>query len=166
MILSNPLILLDTTLHWSTTLTLNADNSFENYLWEPSTGLSCTNCNNPQVTITQPLLYTVTLYDPLRCPYQQIFKINYQLVPLTIPNVFTPNGDGINDFFEILGLVPGCSIKIFDSHEHLVFQSGNYNNEWDGRSQDGTILYEGTYWYVFSYALEKKDYKGWVYLKR
>ena len=85
---------------------------------------------------------------------------------LVIPNIFTPNGDGKNDVFEIKGLesYPGSSLLIFNRWGNEVYHSDNYPNNWDGSN-----LAEGTYYYL----LNVKDhtgkitlYKGWVYIKR
>ncbi|MBD1392042.1 gliding motility-associated C-terminal domain-containing protein [Mucilaginibacter glaciei] len=82
------------------------------------------------------------------------------------PNIFTPNNDGKNDVFQILGLeqYPGSQLNIFNRWGNAVYHSDNYTNDWNGSN-----LAEGTYFYI----LNKKEHngsttttKGWVYLKR
>jgi len=74
---------------------------------------------------------------------------SYQIIAnacqLIIPDVFTPNGDGINDSFEILGLENYTSARllIFDRWGGKVFESDNYANTFNGDD-----LPEGTYFYV------------------
>ena len=64
---------------------------------------------------------------------------------LKIPNLFTPNGDGINDYFEIRGLsnYPNNELIIVNRWGNEVFRQTNYQNKWDG-----TGLNEGTYYYL------------------
>jgi adhesin/invasin len=84
---------------------------------------------------------------------------------LIIPNVFTPNGDGFNDVFEISGLdsYNKAEIIIYNRWGNEVYKSNSYANDWDGSD-----LNEGTYYYVIK--LEKRGkssvYNGWVLLKR
>ena len=61
------------------------------------------------------------------------------------PNVITPNGDGLNDVFEVggLNLYRNSEIEIFDRWGNRVFESKDYTNDWDGDD-----LPEGTYYYV------------------
>ncbi|MDD3875214.1 MAG: choice-of-anchor L domain-containing protein [Bacteroidales bacterium] len=69
------------------------------------------------------------------------------IIDITIPNVFTPNGDGINDFFVIDGIeyVPDCKIMIFNRWGSKVYESDNYKNDWDGENHS-----DGVYYYIFS----------------
>ncbi|WP_448699096.1 gliding motility-associated C-terminal domain-containing protein [Mucilaginibacter sp. AW1-3] len=86
---------------------------------------------------------------------------------ISIPNIFTPNGDGKNDQLVIGGLqfYPGSQLLIFNRWGNEVYSSDNYPNNWDGSG-----LTEGTYYYV----LNRKEpttgtittFKGWIYLKR
>ncbi len=69
---------------------------------------------------------------------------------LRIPNVFTPNGDGMNDVFEIENLeyYPGSVMVIYNRHGRKVFENNDYYlNWWDGGNQPA-----GTYYYVLTYA--------------
>lgn len=67
-----------------------------------------------------------------------------------IPNVFSPNGDGINDKWEIqyLESYPGSTVTVFDRYGRMVFQSRiGYSKPWDGK-HNGNTLPIGTYYYV------------------
>jgi len=63
---------------------------------------------------------------------------------ITIPNVFTPNGDGANDLFVIEGIERiANSVRIYNRWGNLVFEANNYRNTWDGGDvSDGTYYYE------------------------
>lgn len=84
--------------------------------------------------------YTVVLQDAQGCLDQ--FKVN---VPseFYVPNIFTPNGDGTNDTFYIMGLENYTRVKVYDRWGTLSYENNNYNNDWDGGSApDGTYFYE------------------------
>ena len=77
---------------------------------------------------------------------------------LFIPNIFTPNDDGNNDFFEIAGMDNPCinvnKLSIFNRWGLKVFETEGSQLKWDGRS-NGNPLTEGTYFYV----LEGKEFR-------
>lgn len=69
---------------------------------------------------------------------------------LRIPNLFTPNGDGVNDLFVIEGLDQYTSPKLIvrDKNGRVVYQSNNYQNTWGGRDcPEGIYYYEFTFFY-------------------
>lgn len=86
---------------------------------------------------------------------------------LNIPNLFTPNGDGTNDTFEIRGLdlFAENDISIVNRWGNEVFKQENYKNNWNG---DG--LNEGTYFYILKVketsTSDWQVFKGWVTLIR
>jgi len=86
-----------------------------------------------------------------------------------IPEGFSPNGDGYNDFFVILGIENHSEneLVIFNTQGVEVFHRKNYKNDWDGTPETGGvlggILPEGTYYYVFKFG-ETSVKKGFVYL--
>jgi|GEM_PF-481657 len=84
---------------------------------------------------------------------------------LRIPNAFSPNNDGINDRWQIAGLLgyPNCNVEIFDRYGQSLFRSIGYNNPWDGK-RNSKDLPVGTYYYVIRTTI--KTYVGWVFLIR
>ncbi|RYG16591.1 MAG: gliding motility-associated C-terminal domain-containing protein [Chitinophagaceae bacterium] len=86
---------------------------------------------------------------------------------LNIPNLFTPNGDGTNDTFEIRGLdlFAENDLIIVNRWGNEVFKQTNYRNTWDGEG-----LNEGTYYYVLrvkeTSSSDWKVFKGWVTIIR
>jgi len=85
---------------------------------------------------------------------------------ITIPNIFTPNGDGKNDVFEIKGLesYPGSQLLVFNRWGNEVYSADNYLNNWNGSG-----LAEGTYYYILNrreHTGSITTFKGWVFLKR
>ncbi|WP_167610986.1 gliding motility-associated C-terminal domain-containing protein [Maribellus sediminis] len=93
-----------------------------------------------------------------------------------IPEAFTPNGDNINDFFEIKGIqyYPGNSITIINRWGKKVYEAKNYSINtnpvfWDGKSNVGGgngDLPTGTYFYVIDLGNGDKKIGGSVYLDR
>ena len=92
--------------------------------------------------------------------------------PIFIPDGFSPNGDGLNDFFNIQGIYDvfvNHKLFIYNRNGALIF-SGDNNTKWDGTSNNGlgsksALLPVGTYFYVL--YLNEENYNpltGWVYL--
>ncbi|MGW8314716.1 MAG: gliding motility-associated C-terminal domain-containing protein [Bacteroidales bacterium] len=142
------------------------------YFWSPASGLSCDDCQDPEVNSNVDRTYTCKIISlSSGCPFNELYILSFEddsILPedFKIPNVFTPNGDGINDFFEIKGLPPYSSLMIFDRSGKEVFRSETYLNEWDGRDTEGNSLTPGTYWYVLITPGLGSEHKGFVYLKR
>lgn len=85
---------------------------------------------------------------------------------LKIPNIFTPNADGVNDAFVIPSLenYPDNEITVFNRAGSVVYQKKSYQNDWDG-----STLGDGTYFYILKVKIDgdKADvYKGYVTLLR
>lgn len=98
-----------------------------------------------------PAAYGVIITDTVTgCQDVFSFDFSSQNCDLTIPNVFTPNADGINDVFEILNLehYPVAEIVIFNRWGKKVFEHSDYYNNW----WNGGALPDGVYFYVVKYA--------------
>ena len=79
---------------------------------------------------------------------------------------FSPNRDGINDYFKIEGLevYPDNKLQIFNRRGTILFSQENYRNNWDG-TLNGRDLPEGTYFYLLEDG-KGKQYKGFIQLNR
>ena len=86
-----------------------------------------------------------------------------------VPNVFTPNYDGVNDAFYIAnkGIVE-YHLKVFDRYGILEFETVSPNISWDGTTPSGLPVSTGTYFYVLVAKSASKDYsqKGKIMLFR
>lgn len=70
---------------------------------------------------------------------------------ITLPNVFTPNNDGVNDYFEIgMSDKADFQIIVIDRSNSVIFQSNSVNFRWDGRLQSGELAPSGNYVYFIS----------------
>jgi len=87
--------------------------------------------------------------------------------PISIPNAFTPNGDGINDVWNIPALAdyPSCVVSIFTRYGGMIYQSRGYAKPWDG-VYNGGQLPMGTYYYIINLQNGQPSLAGYVALIR
>lgn len=139
-------------------------------LWTPSYALSNQHIRfpvaNPEVTTTYSMFVEDTVTGCTATDYVTITVNN----GLFFPNTFSPNGDGENDTWEVLGIeaYPDCLLSIYNRWGQLVFQSTGYNKEkaWNGDGNAGK-LNEGVYFYEMQLRdAEKQISKGSITLIR
>ena len=100
--------------------------------------------------------------------------VTFGKVDLFIPNAFSPDGDGINDKWEIRGIekAVGYKLIIFNRWGIKVYETNNYKNDWNGVSQTDSfiskdnMLPEGTYFYSIVWGDQTEPTRGFVYIKR
>ena len=149
----------DTATFHNDTILVEAVGDFDSVLWNGS-------IPGTLFIITSPGTYIVSAYKN-ECFTTSSFTIHDHLVTkVGIMTLFTPNGDGYNDFWvirnmESLGI---CSVQVFDSWGNQVYENNDYQNTWDGRS-DQTELLSGPYYYVVRFA-NGQIYKGTVNILR
>lgn len=98
--------------------------------------------------------YLLTLKDAFGCV--KLFPLTIDFDPkIFIPNIFTPDGDGINEEFFIRNLPPNSNLEITDSWGQRVFSSSNYRNDWKAQNIPNGIYY-------YSLIIGNKTYTGWV----
>jgi gliding motility-associated-like protein len=92
---------------------------------------------------------------------------------IIVPQGFSPNGDGIGDVFQIIGLDPTADIQvvIYNRWGHEIYAADPYNNDWNGRANvkgadNGKDLPVGVYYYTIDWNEGGKPTIGWVYLTR
>ncbi|UOE48426.1 gliding motility-associated C-terminal domain-containing protein [Mucilaginibacter sp. SMC90] len=86
---------------------------------------------------------------------------------ITVPTMFSPNGDGINDVWNITNLdaYTDCELTVFDRSGGIVFKSIGYDTPWNG-TRKGAPLDTGTYYYTIDLKTGAKRISGWVFLMR
>jgi len=134
--------------------------------WFPTTYLDSPLKANPITTPLDDITYTVRLTGIGGCSVTDDIKITVLRAPL-IPNAFSPNGDGINDTWEIkyLESYPGATIEVYDRGGRLVFNSINYPKNWDGTT-NGKPLPVATYYYIINPKNGRKIMSGSVTILR
>ena len=109
--------------------------------------------------------YVVSVVDGNNCKSTEmlITLTDVDVDCLRIPNVFTPNADGVNDTWEIVNIemFPAAEVHIFNRWGQLMFTSKGYAEPWDG-SYRGHFVPAGTYLYVIDLFNDDEPYKGAV----
>jgi len=82
-----------------------------------------------------------------------------------IPSVITPNGDGKNDYFPVLGFTGQIELIIFNRWGIEEYKNTNYLNDWDGRNNNGAELPDDTYFYILKFE-DGNIIRGSVLIKR
>lgn len=77
---------------------------------------------------------------------------------LAFANVYSPNGDGVNETFLIPNLedYPAVKLSIYNRWGNLIYQDEDYSNDWNLTTYSGKILTEGTYFYTAEVNSSKK----------
>lgn len=97
----------------------------------------------------------------------QVILVENDSIALVIPNVITPNNDGINDVFTIIGLEENYNLTIFNRWGKKVNSFSPYKNDWNGENKGGNQLSEGTYYYILENREDQsKTYEGYLNLFR
>jgi gliding motility-associated-like protein len=150
------------------TITLNPVVSDQNvqYLWSPNIGISNITVKNPVITGDRDRTYVLQVTDSRGCISRDAVFIKVS-PELTVPNTFTPNGDGINDFWEIRGLIAyqEAVIDIFNRYGTKLYHSLGYSTPWDG-TFNGQALSPGTYYYIINTKVNNQILSGPVTILR
>ena len=112
------------------------------FVWEPSIGLSCTNCSSPIASPAVTTSYIVHGTSTIGCKTSDTVTINVSKSPcenIFFPSVFTPNNDNVNDKFGPLckvSILSGFRVfKVFNRWGDLIFETKDGSHKWDGRSR-------------------------------
>ena len=139
----------------------------DSIIWTPMIfdSISCLSCLNPTISPLDDQTYTVEIFDINGCNgSDDIFIEVDKNRNVYIPNVFTPNGDGYNDEFQVFsgpGVTQINSMQIYDRWGEVVFQRTNLSpsafpditNGWDGRFQ-GKIMNPGVFIYLIEVSFD------------
>ncbi len=148
----------DTLIHEGATAPLRAWGA-EQYLWKNESVL----VSEQNQFMASPVTKTIyTVYGSDAC-YVDSQQVTVDVIPIEffIPNLITPNGDGLNDNFRITNFGTKWNLEIYNRWGQLVYQREKYINEWNGDGQN-----DGVYYYHITDTKTLEMYKGWVEIIR
>ena len=93
---------------------------------------------------------------------------------LVVYNEFSPNGDGVNDYFKIdcITQYPNNSLQVYNRWGNIVFETRSYKNDWDGTPNGRAIVQKedqlpvGTYYYILDLGDGSEPRTDWLYINR
>jgi len=139
------------------------------YLWTPSTGLSSASLANPIAIFNQAfdsIRYKVVVFNEANCRDSDFITVRVFNSPepvIFVPSAFTPNGDGINDFFYpvAVGIKQIIFFRVYNRWGKLIFSAGATNKKWDGTFEGKEQPQD-----VYVWMVKAIDYKGIVYFRK
>lgn len=158
---------------WLTVTPVNGsfDPNTVNYVWKNENG-TVVGSNSAEFNAAEyyalnntkelPMVFTVTLSSG-SCSNEVSYTLHD--IMCEIPRGISPNGDGLNDSFDLSG--SGVrSLTIFNRYGKKVFSYGaNYTNQWHGQDESNNELPDGTYFYSIA-KTDGSNSTGWVYINR
>lgn len=157
-------------------LTATGSNDVVKWSWLPSTYLSCSNCAAPVAAPRENMMYIAVGETKFGCKAADTLIIKLVCSEgLFVPNAFTPNNDGKNDFFNLKGkgIKQIRHLQIFSRWGDIIFERNNFqigdqNAAWDGKV-NGSFAESGTYVYFIEAECDSGDIftrKGTVVIVR
>jgi gliding motility-associated-like protein len=114
-----------------------------------------------QLTLRQKGTYTVRVFGPCDTTSASLVAEPITATPEDVPNVFTPNGDKWNETFQLADKLKGASLVVQNRWGRVVYESSNYQNDWDGQA-----LSPGVYYYYLKISCQSRAVRGIVQLLR
>ena len=129
---------------------LNAQNPLASYSW--STGET-----SQTIEVADAGIYSVVIAISSSCAITEEVEVTLCLDGIDVPNTITPNGDGKNDVWKLgnLGSFPDHNVQLFNRNGDLIFNSTNYQNDWDGGNYP-----DGTYYYIIELGGDSPPVSG------
>ncbi len=122
------------------------------FFWSPSTGLSCTDCQNPVATPDFNQWYYLTYTDLYGCTY--VDSLQVLVTPsVFIPNAFSPNDDAHNNvFYPIVRNLATYEFWIFNRWGEVIFHTTDQNEGWNGRHKNNVMCPNDVYVWKIKYT--------------
>lgn len=119
-------------------------------VWTPGTNLSDSTVYNPLAYPNTTTTYTLTAISADGCinSDEVVITVNPGIPPIDVKNLITPNNDGANDTWIIIGMeaYPNVAVKVYNIYGMLVYENENYANDWSGDYKNKELP-SGVYWY-------------------
>lgn len=151
----------DTSIYLGESVMLNGSGGVTG-IWMPGATLSDSTITNPVATPVVSIEYVYYVIDAQGCIGSDSVLIKVlDPIEFNIRNVITANNDNINDTWNITGVefFPMTEVKVFNQYGKLLYENGDYKNEWKG-DYKGARLPNGTYYYVVLKGGTEEEYKG------
>ncbi len=134
--------------------------------WSPDAWLDDPAVRTPEASPPDDVMYTVTVSSAKGCIASDNVFVKVLKAP-QIPNIFSPNGDGIHDTWQIPNLAgyPGCTIDVYNRYGQLILHENGYEKPWDGRV-NGQPVPVGTYYYIIDPRNGRPKLSGYVDIVR
>ena len=146
----------DTTIVFGYSLSLQGTLG-DQYTWSPVLWLSDPNISNPISTPKESIGYKLIVETQNGCTNSDSIFITILESAVAMPNAFSPNSDGQNDFYGAFGLpIKDFKLSIYDRWGKSVFESSDIQQHWNGRL-NGVEQPIGTYIYVLSGSYEDES---------
>jgi gliding motility-associated-like protein len=160
----------DTTIAIGSSIQLNVSGNGVSYRWEPPDFLDHPGIQNPIATPTEGVMYTVVVRTASGCIDSKQVTVNVRPEDsFFIPEMFTPDGDGVNDMLFVNTVGYGAiDFKLFNRFGHLVFSTQDSDIGWDGKI-NGQLQKPDTYVYTLVVEVSEDEFikeKGTVQLVR
>lgn len=151
------------------TVELNGSTTAPTYSWSPPFLVTNAAILDPVAIPIETTTYTLSATENGCTDFDQM--VVYVEQNLVVPTTFSPNGDGINDVWEITGIekYPNCYVRIFDRWGQEVFQKTGYTlaKAWNGQTARSNDVNESVYFYILELRDEKKqELKGSITVVR
>ena len=124
-------------------------------VWTPATTLNASNILNPKANPTATTTYNITVTNNLGCVATDDITVTVIPYCIKVKNAFTPNGDGINEAWEVYDsydCLKNVTVHIFNRYGNKIFESRDYRNKWTG-TYDNKPVPDGTYYAVVDFTL-------------
>lgn len=129
-------------------------------------GLDKDDVLNPNASPVDDVTYMLTVTSADGCAKSSTVNVMVLKAP-EVPNTFTPNGDGVNDRWEIkyLDTYPNCTVEVYNRLGEKLYSSVGYPLPWDGTFR-GAALPVGTYYYIINPKNGRKAITGSITIIR
>ena len=132
----------------STTLIPIITSPYSSITWTPTDYLSCTDCPTPTTKPEEPITYHVLVTDEQGCQDSISVRVIIRKdINIFVPNIFTPNGDGINDYVSVFAdhhIKKIDNLKIFTRWGELVYEKSDFlpnieSEGWNGKFRNADM---------------------------
>jgi gliding motility-associated-like protein len=132
----------------STTLIPIITSPYSSITWTPADYLSCTDCPTPTTKPEEPITYHVLVTDEQGCQDSISVRVIIRKdINIFVPNIFTPNGDGINDYVSVFAdhhIKKIDNLKIFTRWGELVYEKSDFlpnieSEGWNGKFRNADM---------------------------